>query len=145
MKELESKIKAAQSTVKKLAIALPEGDEIPEILVQIEAVASNSGLSITGFSPSKEQLMEAATMGVEEENAAAAEEAMEGMESAEPIVSTYDFSMTVEGSYSAVVKFLNTLETNLRPIKITQADLTGEPGGDPKISASFDMQAYYQE
>ncbi len=150
LKELEPKIKAAQSTVKKLAIALPEGEEIPEILVQVESMASSSGLSITSFSPSKEQLMEIATEETEEEGVAVMEGATEGAmmratEPAEPTVSAYDFSMTVEGPYSAVVKFLNTLETNLRPIKITQTDLTGEPGGNPKVSASFDMQAYYQK
>ena len=142
LKELESEIKAAQSTVRKLAIALPKGAEVPEILVQIEAMASSSGLSISDFTPSKEQLIDS---GKVEAGIREGEGAPEGTKSAEPTVDAYGFSMSVEGPYSAVVKFLNTLETNLRPIKITQADLTGEIGDNPKISATFDMQAYYQK
>ncbi len=139
LKELESKIKATQSTVKKLAIALPNEAEVAEILVQVQAMASSSGVNITALSPSKEEIL--ASVVAENE-----EVTTEGdMVSVEPTVEKYSFTMSVEGSYDSIMKFLKAVENNLRPVKIIKADLAGGGGGNPTIATSFVMEAYYQK
>ena len=139
LKELEGKISQAQSMVKKMAVALPKGANIAELLVQVQSMASGSGVNITAFSPSKEEML--ASVAAENEEAM-----VEGkIVSAEPTVANYSFTMSIEGPYNSVMKFLSTVETNLRPIKITKVDLTGGSGGNPTIAASFAMEAYYQK
>jgi len=143
LKELGPKIQAAQDTVKKLSVALPEGSKAGELLVQIEAMASVSGLNIAAFSPSKEEAASTPAVGTKEEAAVAA--ATTGTVSSEPTVGKYSFVMSVNGPYVSIVSFLKTIEANLRPVKIIRAELSGGDGGNPDITATLTMETYYQK
>ena len=147
LKELEPKIKSAQAEVKKLAIALPKGSKVGEILVQLEAMASNSKVAITALTPSGENASASpeATI-VLPEDTETGETATENITvGGQLVVGQYAFALSVEGSYSSILKFITLIETNLRPIKIEKAEFAGGEGVDPKVTATLNMITYYQK
>jgi len=146
IKELEPKIKAAQAKVKKLAIALPTSQKVGEILVQIESMATNSRVALTALTPSGENL-EASTETTLIATGETGEEAITGEmpTGGEPQIGQYTFSLSVEGSYGSIVKFVRSVETNLRPIKIEKAEFSAGEGADPGVTATFNMSTFYQK
>jgi len=138
LKDLETKISEAESTVKKLAIALPKGIKVGEVLVQLEAMAITSGVTLTAFSPAIESLSrEEASEGFSQV------EAEEGL--TESPVQTFGFSVSVNGPYSSIMKFIKAIENNLRPMKIKKAEFGGGDGADPGVAATLSLETYYQK
>ena len=58
-----------------------------------------------------------------------------------PVAEQIPFTMEVEGSYSAVAKFLLNMENSIRPIKTLSLDLSGT---DNKLRATINAETSYQ-
>lgn len=145
LKALQSKFAQSRSTLNKLSVALPKGEKVGEILVQLEVMANKSGVAVISYSPS--MIMNTTDQNqAQNESTNQAVSANTSSSSSEQIqIGTYSFNISVEGKYSAIVKFLKNTEVNLRPLKITKAELAGGDGDDPVIIASFYVETYYQK
>lgn len=140
LKSLEPEIKAKKEIISKLSIALPKNTRVDEILVQISAMASSSGMTLLSFSPSSKQNI--ASTSTEETSTPASKE--EAISESEIIVDQYSLNLSVEGSYSSVMGFIYAIESNLRPIKINKADFNAGEGANPLMAVSLEMTLYYQ-
>ena len=86
---LKTQLEQAKDTANKLELAVPTKDDIPEILVQIENMAKDSGLKINSIQTTNED-----TQGY------------------------VPISVSLQGDYIGFSKFLSELETNIRPMTI---------------------------
>ena len=133
LKQLQSTISQNQKQVNQLAIALPKGEKIGEILIELQAMASSNNLSITAFSPSIKEITSETSSSATQNTSSKTE------------VSPYNFTFSVAGPYSGVLAFLQSVETNLRPLKITKIDISGGEGSDPRLSVTSSVETYYQK
>lgn len=102
--QMQSKIDALNSLkndfsqnsdkAKKLGLALPSGDQIPEVLVQLETIANSSGLKVSSIMPAKENAKNALSL-----------------------------SLSLQGEYPGLVSFISSLEKNIRPVNIKTINL----------------------
>jgi Tfp pilus assembly protein PilO len=115
-----------QAQLEHLEGGLPGEDYVPTLLGQVEKVALGSSLRITEFRPKPV-------------NPAAAEETPEGPK-------TFQFDMTVTGTYSHVQKFLVNITRFRKILALTSVSL--RPVGDalkgqnPPLSAQLTFTAY---
>lgn len=97
-------------------------------------MASKSGVIIISYSPSAIAAQTQATSAKSSSS-----------NSGQIQISTYNFNISVEGQYPAIVNFLRNIEANLRPMKISKAELAGGDGNNPVVIASFNLETYYQQ
>jgi len=133
LNQLASQIQSNQTTVQKLTVALPDKEKIAELLVQIDALSSGTGTKIAAFSP------------VGAESQTSSQDNNQTSVSAEKGVGMYSFDLTLAGPYSGIANYLKELQKNLRPIKIMALSITGGSSESPILSATFNMQTYYQK
>ena len=126
---LSSQLASSATQVQQLSTALPKHQDVSELIVQLSAIATSQGLTISSLNPSTSQSAIAPT---------------ESTTSSQPTVGTYDFTLSITGTYSQIYGFLQALETNLRPINIQKVDFASGSGSDPTISANMTMETYYQ-
>ena len=98
LKSMESKFSSSSDMVKKLGLAVPGSDQMPEILVQLETMASASGLKVSSVQPSKE-----AAKGV------------------------VPVTVTLQGDYKGFTSMLAKMETNIRPMNIKAINMAAAP------------------
>jgi len=100
-----------QTQVKFLAAALPTEDQMPEILVQTEALAKKSGLEVTSIQPGK--TVSSGETGL---------------------------NMSTKGSFSSTLDFLQNLEKNARPAQVKSMNISSSQAGDVTVvSTTFTL------
>ena len=129
LKTIKSKLETVKGDLELLQKALPKEEDIPGVLVSAEALASQSGLLISSFTPSTEKKATATPP--------AGEEGATGLGSV-------PFNLSLSGSYPALLTFLTNVENNLRPTSVSSVNITGG-GTDKPLSINLKMVSYYQK
>ena len=139
--------------VSKVFYALPNEAEIPNVLVQLEALASENGMIFesSSFSKTQQSAQNKTTSG---NSAAPSSETAEQQDTIEQIKSvSMDISLT--GSYENFKNYLRSLENNIRIMDITSVNFSSSSGssGDSSekeeevsdiFSYSVQLKVYYQ-
>lgn len=112
------------SDINDLELSVPDNEQIPEIVVMFNSLATDSGLS-----------------GISQLTVGQVAETAYGYKS-------LDLDLTIEGSYESVVTFFQNLFTNLRPLKITSIDIAPDEEAEEEntgiISAQVTAQAFFK-
>ena len=101
LKSLQSQFTQASDTVEKLQLAIPSTDQMPEIMVQIETMASESGLRVNSIQPAKET-----TAGNVAESKASV-----------PV------TVSLQGDYPGLYTFLTKMEKDIRPMNVKSINI----------------------
>lgn len=104
LNSLETQFNQVQDQVKKLGLAAPSNDQIAEILVQLETIASDSGLTLASVQPIKESNQAAVSVNA-----------------------------NLQGNYSGLIDFIKASEKNIRPINIKSINLASATEGEGSI------------
>ncbi len=110
------------AAIEKIRKFLPAGSAISDLFIDIDIMAAQSGIRITGISFSEN------------------EEAPTAVSEAEKALS---ISLKVEGDYDQFRVFLGMLERNLRLIDVVGISL--EQTGDAPMGFEIELRSYYQE
>ena len=124
LKEIEANLKTAQTQVKDIPSVLPKGDQIPELLIQLDALAKDSSLGLNSVN---------LTPGTETEKA---------------LYQTMNISATVIGSYTNLKTYLDAVEKNMRLLDVTSIDFSATPvvpEAKEIFSYTVNMKTYYIE
>lgn len=123
--EIETLYNQAKRRIEDIPHILPKGDQIPELLIQLDALAKESGLGMTSIS---------ITPGAEEEGA---------------LYKTLNISVAVTGSYDNLKKYLDKVEKNMRIMDVTSIDFSATPvvpeGPVDVFSYTINIKTYYIE
>ncbi len=133
-KQLDENLSAAPQLVsayeglgdesKLLADALPTTIDLPGLIVMIENMGGDTGLSIKTVS----SLQTATGTG--------------GATASAPATSqVYPFGVTFDGSYAALQRFLADVEQSARPMRVVGLQLNGSGSA---LSGTIDIETYYQ-
>lgn len=138
LRELEKKYDNLGSGVERMAMAVPQNEDIAILLVQLEALTSQNGLimnSVAFFAPTKKQAGGAANSVAKNESAAAA-----GAK-----ITIIDLSLS--GTQSALKNFLNAVENNLRIMDLSVLSFDAQSSFAASGLTDFHIliNAYYQE
>lgn len=102
--------------------ALPSKYDFPALVSSAEFLVERSGLVMTAFN------------GIDEEDSAE-------QESYSTIPKEMLFAVEVRGGYSDIKEFVRNLEKTIRPMKITNMEMSGS---DTNITLKIDVTTYYQ-
>jgi len=128
VEQLKSVYENKQGNIKKVYYALPRTKEVPEIIVQLEALASENGLILE-----KIDIQEIKKQESREENGAG--------------VNTLKISLAVSGTYSSFKSFLEALEYNIRVMDIQSIKFSlkkTEQEAPEFLDFNIDLEVYYQ-
>lgn len=128
LSEILSEIKTLESNAEAVRIALPAADDVPTLIMQLEQIAKQSGLTVQhlgfgeGAKPSSE-----------------AEEAKSGG-GAKKVSAT----AVVSGSYASLQTFLKNLEESSRVVNVTNFRFSpGQKGEEAGLSITLGVEAFY--
>jgi len=129
--KLEGKLAELKEKQKQLNTALPQEQQIDEILVQLNTMAVGSKLLIKNLTP-----IESATVQAQQNQS-------QNQETSGSI-KTLTLQFNGKGTYPQFKSFLDAVEKNLRIIKVTTLDLKS-PAGDKEttIEATITFEIYY--
>lgn len=111
---LDTRLDAQQSVLDQLAVAIPARPAVDELIVALQAMASQSGIILSTIQP-------------------AAESSSDGVSA----------TISARGSYSGLHLFLEELAKNQRPIKVTELALSAasDVTGASLVNASIQLVA----
>jgi len=116
---------------------LPNDPGIPDLLIQIQALSSNTGVAMSNFSF---QSLDGGNKSL----LSASDASLSG-DIAKGDFSTIKISMGITGVYSSIKSFIKAVENNLRIMDITSLKLTGPKSNDSlEMSADLEITAYYK-
>ncbi len=128
--QLKQSYEAQEENIKKLNYALPEGKDIPNLIVQLEALASENGL-----------ILEEINFGSKQAGKTESEKAYKSMGT----------TLSLTGSYTGFKSFLGALENNIRIMDIGLVDFSTAAmskelpeGGEQFFTFDLELQVYYQ-
>ena len=102
--------------------ALPSKYDYAALITSLDALAKRSGMSLEGFTGTDES-----------------DTALQMHISPQPV--EIPFSITVNGRYDDLKKFLDTLDKSIRPLQVNSMIITGS---DNNIKAEISITTYYQ-
>lgn len=138
--QLKQVYESRKNEFDKVYYTLPLGEDIPNLIVQLEALAAENGLllkSITFVKKPKAVFVPAEEEGVQGQAAV----------SAEKNYKTVSIALSTIGSYQAFSSFLEALELNVRLMDIKSIGfLSPEKGteGSSIFTFSISLETYYQ-
>ncbi len=125
LKELEENYNRAKVKVKDIPDVLPKEEEIPELLIQLEALAKENNMGLASIN------------------------VIPGAETEEALYKSLNISIGVAGSYSNLKKYLDSVEKNMRIMDVTSIDFSATPvveeGPLDIFSYTVNMRTYYIE
>lgn len=132
--QLKQSYESRKDEIDKIYYVLPFEKDIPNLIVQFEALASENGLVLESIN-FKEAAVRAATSG----EAATAEARPKGYK-------TLNVSLKAGGNYQSFVAFLGALEFNIRLMDIKSIDFSAAQAGEDSSLFIFDisLEVYYQ-
>ncbi len=138
LKEIREEYQQVKDDMEKINMVLPQGEEIPELLVQLEAMVLDAGLFCESIKP----------ISTEEEVGSTTEEFQDQKE-AKKIVSyrPLDISVELSGNYKSFKKYIDNLEKNIRITNITSITIDkpdSEEGGENLFDFTLELKTYYQ-
>lgn len=146
--QLEQNYLELEEEAQKVFLSLPEGKDIPYLLIQFENLVEENGLLLGGIRFDK----------------TAEEEKQSGSRIVQPLsqkdiqnknlpAGVLSLSVNVEtsGSYGAFKNYLNSLESNIRSMDVEQINLKSQDGGKNSLFDNFGIfqfilkiNTYYQ-
>ncbi|MDO8513151.1 MAG: type 4a pilus biogenesis protein PilO [bacterium] len=114
LNDLKPTLEEYKTKIDDLRLAMPASQQIPEVLVMVEAIARDTGLTISGL------------------------DIQPGSDEGEVGV-----NMSAVGSYDNLSYFTAKLEKNLRPIRIKSMSLSSS-AGDSQLSVAVSYGIQYQ-
>jgi len=135
--QLKQAYDSKQEDIKKVYYVLPKEKQIPELIVQFEALASGNGLILEDLSIQKKKRAQETKK----------EEEQKTREAVLQEVETLKISLKVTGTYLSFESFLKTLESNVRIMDIQSIDFTSkESKEEESLFLNFDveLEAYYR-
>ncbi len=141
--ELKKKYEALEAQVKKIEAALPKGQDIPALMIQLEALTSQNGLilnSVDFISP----------VEAKKKKAAETETGQESTASAVPAgVKSIDMELNLSGNYNSLKNFLKAVESNLRIMDISAINFGSAGSGETNTISGLTgllitLTAYYR-
>lgn len=136
---------ALGSNAELLKSALPATSDFPSIISSLEYQGQLTGVLVRSVSPTataSASVPVASTEATAEGGASASAGASAVAPAANvPKWQTFTFDIDVEGSYETIGKFIKTVETSARPLRVIDVKFTGS---GKKLSAKVNMETYYQ-
>lgn len=130
LKSLTEEYKNLEKQVLMAEAALPSEEGLDQLFVQLENLAKANGLTVQSFEKKAPQQPVAALEETSSETnpeMSASQNPTEGfvsVQSPTPVLSSFDFSLKLGGTYSSFKAFLEGLEKNIRPIFIDSVSLS---------------------
>ncbi len=127
---LEQQVKEMQTEIQTFEAKLPTSKEVPSLLVQLDALAHQSGVDLTLIKPSALKPAAAAQSG--------AATPQVGQPGPSPLADYQEFTVEiqVQGTFPTVLAFAHGLEAFPRFLAISDIKLTPAPAkGQPAVSA----------
>ncbi len=112
---------SVQNVLKEMYLAMPKTSQIPEVLVMIESVASNSGVVLNGINVGSTASSSSTTAGA---------------------VSQVPVSVSFSGNLTSVVNFLNAINNNIRTATVNSQTMTSDQSGN--LSVTMQLGIVYQ-
>lgn len=136
---LVSAHKALGTSSDVLANALPNTVDFPSLIVMLENMTNDAGVNLKSVSPSiNSGTGDTAGAGTETTTTGATA----ATSSTTPSPQAYPFSVTLDGTYDSLVKFLGNLEMSARPVRVVGLQLNGSGSS---LSGQLDLNTYYQD
>lgn len=142
MNELMSVYKEKETEIEKVSQILPEGKDIPGLLVQVESLAAQFGLILDSIDFSEIEAQKQPQGAVEWREGASSPEL--GEKKTEPPYKTLSVALRITGNYEAFKNFLLSLENNLRLIDVQTISFTPKGEASDIFDFSLSGEAYYQ-
>ena len=138
IEKLEKKYQEAEESLEKVNYILPSSQDIPNLIVQLEALVLEGGVALESiqFSEAKE---------VVQSRAERAHTTIKETSSVDYRIISIDLSL--RGSYSAFKNFLKLVEENIRLMDINSINLSSESSEETEIpifNLSIKINTYYQ-
>ena len=137
--ELVKAYDALGPTAIKLNSALPVTTDFPSVISSMENMGKLSGVKVKEVSPSLLVTVDAPVTA----GATAGAGAAGATSSAAPVAApqTFAFAIEISGTYVNTLKFLNTIETSVRPLRVVDVKFSGSGSS---LSTQIDVETYYQ-
>lgn len=144
--QLKQVYESRQSELKKVLYVLPVEEELPNLIVQFEALSSENGLILESLNFVKQAVIT---------RSAAAEDVEQGKTSQPSTTSpatetgsqrdykTQEIFLSVSGSYKSFKSFLEALELNIRLMDIKSINFKAQKEG-AGFTFDINLQVYYQ-
>lgn len=135
LSEILSQIKTLESNLDVVQAALPVADEVPALIMQLEQIAKQSGLTVQhlGFGGGE---------GAAAPRASEASREAEEKEATE--VKKVLVTMVVTGSYPSLQTFLQNLENASRVVNVTNFKFSpGQKEEEAALSITLGVEAFY--
>lgn len=149
--ELKTEYELLQNEETKIIDALPEEGDLPSLLVQLEALASQNGLILNSISfvyPEKSSRSASPTYSYDGEGNAimpASEEQSSPLAS----VKTIMIDLGLNGNFTALKNFLKAVENNLRLTDVDNISFSSASGGQEITGSagklSVKLKVYFKE
>ncbi len=138
VEQLRGVYDARQEDIKKLYYVLPEKQQIPELIVQFETLASGNGLILEELAI--EEKARKKTAKQEEPTEKSIREKILDR------VNVLQVSLVLSGDYLSLENFLKSLESNVRLMDITEIELAPQKGEkeSPILNFKINLETYYQ-
>lgn len=140
IENLESSYQANEDVLKKLDYIIANGPDVPNLIVQLEALVAEGGMSLSNvnFSITEEKIGSEKAKEVRAGGEAKPEQALKGYNSV-------IIDIKIGGDYLGFKNFLQAVEENMRLIDIESITFTPkEIGGAGGFEFNVILQAYYQ-
>lgn len=141
MKKMIADLEAKRTEIKPLDQAIPTSPDIPELLANLEQLARQSGLLISGLQISTVPTVSAPAPG---EDLVQAESTEQPLRSAENL-SVMNLSLNVAGQYPQLEAFLLNMERNLRLMDLQTVSFGGADEDAGGQEYTLQIQTYYQQ
>ncbi|HEY6737122.1 MAG TPA: hypothetical protein VI322_05390 [Candidatus Saccharimonadia bacterium] len=122
--------------------SLPTTKDIPGILVTLENMGLQSGLTIKSVAPVTVGSTASAAGSTETSNASSTTGPVPAEKVGVPQPQSFVVTVGFNGSYTALQKFLADVETSVRPMRLVNLQLSG---GGNSLGGQADIQTYYQD
>ncbi len=120
-----------------IANALPNTSDFPGLIALLENMSGSVGVTMKSVSPAQ-----TASTGVTDTTGAAAGADTTAPKTGEAKPQSYAVSLTFDGTYSALQKLLEAIETSARPMRVTALQLSGSGGS---LAVQMELTTYYQD
>ncbi len=135
IEELKSGYEENKESLEKVSYILPAEQDIPNLIVQLEALAFENGLVLESINLSSS---EKTSSGMAEE----VRESQQGTTSQDYQILTAN--LKVIGDYSGFKNFLKAVENNIRLMDVVSLNFSGESGGLGLFRFDITLKTYYQ-
>ncbi len=127
--QLISSYQSLGPTSRVLADALPNDSNFPGLIVALENIAADASVTLKSVAPAQVLAVDAP----------ADASSSSAIEPPKPMV--YAYTVTFDGSYTSLQRFLGNLEIYGRPMRVRTIKLSGSGSS---LSGSMDIETYYQ-